>query len=62
LIIARLLVRDGAHLKVNTKLPLENYLIWSDTPDVLGISDETTPRIFAEKADRKLEELFNIHL
>lgn len=57
-----LLVRDGAHLKVKTKLPLENYLIWSATHDVLGISDETTPRIFAEKADKMFEELFNIHL
>lgn len=57
-----LLVRDGAHLKVKTKLPLDNYLIWSATPDVLGISEETTPRIFAEKADRMFEELFNIHL
>ncbi|MCL2421041.1 MAG: hypothetical protein FWD03_04220 [Defluviitaleaceae bacterium] len=46
-----LLVRDGAHLKVKDRLPIDKYIIWIATPDVLNISENTTPRIFAEKAD-----------
>lgn len=57
-----LLVRDGAHLKVKDQLPLEKYLLWVAVPDEVGISDETTPRFFAEKADEKFEEKFKIKL
>jgi hypothetical protein len=57
-----LLVRDGAHLKVKQCLPLEEYLLWAATPGELGISEETTPRIFAEKADIMFEEMFKINL
>ncbi|HEY5590395.1 MAG TPA: hypothetical protein VIK55_05200 [Paludibacter sp.] len=44
-----LLVRDGAHLKVKRCLPLEKYLLWTAIPSELGISEDTTPRIFAKK-------------
>ncbi len=37
-----LLVRDGAHLKVTDTLPIDKYLIWTDTPDILGINAVTT--------------------
>lgn len=57
-----LLVRDGAHSKVKEFLPIEKYLIWVATPDKLGIVAETTPRIFAEKADKMFQEQFNIIL
>jgi len=57
-----LLVRDGAHLKVKDTLPLEKYLLWIATPEILGISENTTPRIFAESADAMFNEKFNIVL
>ncbi len=57
-----LLVRDGAHLKVKDYLPIDKYLIWVATPSVLGITEETTPRIFADKADKMFEETFEIGL
>ena len=55
-----LLVRDGAHLKVKDKLPLDKYLLWIATPDVLGITEITTPRIFAEKADQVFQEKYGV--
>ena len=57
-----LLVRDGAHLKVKDILPLDRYLLWIATPDALGISENTSPRIFAEKADLMFQERFGIAL
>ena len=57
-----LLVRDGVHLKVKDTLPIEKYLLWIATPEILGISENTTPRIFAEKADMMFNEKFNITL
>ena len=46
-----LLVRDGAHLKVKDCLDVGKYILWIATPENLGITENTTPRIFAEKAD-----------
>lgn len=46
-----LLLRDGAHLKVKDRLPLNKYLLWTATPDILKIPQKTTPREFGEKAD-----------
>ena len=57
-----LLVRDGAHLKVRDTLPLDRYLLWIATPDALGISENTTPRVFAEKADQMFQEKCGIAL
>ena len=57
-----LLIRDGAHLKVKDKLTLDKYLLWVATPDALGISENTTPRIFAEKADQAFQDKFSITL
>lgn len=37
-----LLMRDGAHLKVKDTLQIDKYLIWTDTPDILGINAVTT--------------------
>ena len=36
-----LLIRDGAHLKVKDRLPIDKYLIWTATPAELGINPQT---------------------
>lgn len=51
-----LLVRDGCHLKVKDKLPLEPYLIWTATWETIGLASQvSTPRIFAEQADKRFQ-------
>ena len=51
-----LLVRDGSHLKVKDTLPLQPYLIWAATWDVVGLENQvSTPRIFAEQADKAFQ-------
>lgn len=55
-----LLVRDGRHLKVKDSLLINSYILWIATPDILGISEETTPRIFAEKANAMFEQKYGI--
>lgn len=57
-----LLIRDGAHLKVVNKLGLDKYLIWTATPEILGISEDTTPRIFAELSDKTFSSKYGIAL
>jgi hypothetical protein len=57
-----LIVRDGLNLKVKDSLPIDKYLLWTATPDILGISEETTPRIFHEKANAIFEQKFKITL
>jgi len=57
-----LLVRDGVHLKVKDTLPIEKYLLWVATPAILGISENTTPLIFAEKADEAFNNMFDLKL
>lgn len=48
------LIRDGAHLKVKDSLPLIPYLLWAATWDKLGMeSPISTPKVFAETADRQ---------
>jgi len=53
-----LLVRDGAHLKVKNQLLIDKYLIWTATPAVLDLQENTTPQLFAEKADTYFKEKF----
>ena len=57
-----LLVRDGVHLKARDILSIEKYLLWIATPEILGISENTTPRIFAKKADAEFNKNFNVIL
>jgi len=57
-----LLIRDGVHVKVKGRLPLNPYLLWTATPEILGISELTTPRIFAETSDRLFTEKFGLPL
>lgn len=53
-----LLVRDGCHLKVKDMLPLKPYLIWIATWDMIGLTSQvSTPRIFAERADKHFQSL-----
>jgi len=54
-----LLIRDGVHLKIKDALPIEKYLLWVATPEIIGISENTTPRIFAEKADAMFNKKFD---
>ncbi len=57
-----LLVRDGAHLKVKDILQLDKYLIWTATPDILGINAVTKPITFGKMADETFERLFKVEL
>lgn len=58
-----LLLRDGCHLKVKDQLPLEPYLLWAATWDVIGLtSPVSTPKIFAEQADRQFKIITNNNL
>lgn len=57
-----LLVRDGTHLKVKGTLQLDKYLIWTATPEVLGINAVTTPITFGKTADETFERLFKVAL
>lgn len=41
-----LLLRDGAHIKVRDYIDLEKYLIWYSTPEILGVEEHTTPKVF----------------
>lgn len=55
-----LLIRDGTHLKVKNNLLLEPYLIWVATWDKLGfLSQSSTPRLFAEEADKHFQSYYN---
>lgn len=51
-----LLLRDGCHFKVKDTLPLAPYLIWAATWDTIGLKSRiSTPKIFAEQADKQFE-------
>lgn len=55
-----LLVRDGCHIKVKDSLPLAPYLIWAATWDTVGLSSQiSTPKIFAEKADKVFNDILS---
>lgn len=52
-----LLVRDGGEIKVKSILPLEPYMLWAATWDSVGLNCEiSTPKIFAQRADRYFKE------
>ncbi len=53
-----LLLRDGAHIKVRDYIDLEKYLIWYSTPEILGIDEHTTPKIFFELSNKKFNEIW----
>lgn len=54
-----LLVRDGLHLKVERKLPLAAYLLWTATPENVDPNEKNwTPRSFAERANKSFEAWF----
>lgn len=57
-----LLIRDGVHLKVKERLNLSKYLMWVATYNEIGIAEQTTPRVFAETADRVFSDKFGIGL
>lgn len=54
-----LLIRDGIHLKVMDKLPLEPYLLWCATWNKVGLnSNISTPKEFTEKSNTMFNKLF----
>lgn len=54
-----LLVRDGLHIKVEKKIPLAAYLLWTATPENVDPNEKHwTPRTFAERADKSFEAWF----
>ena len=56
-----LLVRDGCHWKVRDTLPLQPYLIWAATWDLVGLPGPvSTPAAFAEQSDARFRALFDI--
>lgn len=57
-----LLVRDGAHLKVENTLQLEKYLLWTATPEKVGVPAQTTPYEFGTRADDMFQQKFGIKL
>lgn len=57
-----LLVRDGAHLKVKDILEIKKYLIWTSTPDILGLPQKTTPFEFGTQSDKMFQNKFGIIL
>lgn len=53
-----LLIRDGCHLKVKDRLPIEPYLIWAATWETIGLASQvSTPKIFAEQADKQFRSM-----
>ena len=57
-----LLVRDGCHLKVKDRLPLEPYLIWVATWETIGLASQlSSPKIFAEQADKQFESISQLY-
>ena len=52
-----LLLRDGAHIKVRDYIDLEKYMLWYSTPEVLGIDEHTTPKVFFELSNEKFMKL-----
>ena len=58
-----LLIRDGIHLKVMDKLPLEPYLLWYATWDKVGLNSHiSTPKEFTEKSNMMFNYLFKSNL
>ena len=54
-----LLIRDGIHLMVKDKLPLEPYLLWCATWHKLGLKSRvSTPKEFTEKLNMMFNRLF----
>ena len=55
-----LLIRDGCHLKVKDKLPLDPYLIWVGEWESIGLkSNISTPKEFTELSNLTFNKLFN---
>ncbi len=55
-----LLIRDGCHLKVKSELPLSPYLMFTATPDSIGLGKHiSTPKEFSEKADEYFNKINN---
>ena len=54
-----LLLRDGCHIKVRDRLPLEPYLIWEADWKAAGLgSPRSKPETFARLADGEFSRRF----
>lgn len=54
-----LLLRDGQHLKVRDSIPLNKYLIWYCTADVLKIGCNVTPQQFFDLSNKMFFDIYN---
>lgn len=54
-----LLLRDGQHIKVRNKIPLDKYLIWYANAEKIGMSVETTPDEFFKASNKQFYEFKN---
>lgn len=52
-----LLLRDGAHIKIRDYIDLKKYMVWYSTPEILGIEEHTTPKIFFDLSNEKFNEI-----
>ena len=53
----------GGYLKKDRHYPrvrddLEKYLIWYSTPEILGVEEHTTPKVFFELSNKKFNEIW----
>lgn len=52
-----LLLRDGQHIKVKDKIPLDKYMIWYSTAEKIGLPERTTPLNFFELSNKEFEKV-----
>lgn len=52
-----LLLRNGAHINVRDYIDLEKYFIWYSTTEILGIDENTTPKVFYELSNERFKEI-----
>ena len=58
-----LLIRDGQHLKVERSLPLQPYLIWTATWEIVGLKKNiSTPKEFTAKSNQLFQKLYGTNL
>lgn len=57
------LLRDGVHIKVKHRLPLDRYLLWWADWERVGLQEPvSTPRIFTEKSNAMFAQRQGINL
>lgn len=57
-----LLLRDGQHIKVKDKIPLDKYMIWYSTAEKIGLPTITTLSDFFELSNKEFFKKFSVKL